>query len=109
MQVLCDFGLARVVEDAHGRHADPVLQGTIHYMSVSNQHCCSPCVAHAVPASAMRRAPELYDPAALKSAKTDVWSLGATLLHMLTGAPPYKSLKAHGEIMSEVGCQSRYR
>ncbi len=48
------------------------------------------------------RAPEQFDSrASEKSAKIDIWALGATLLHMLTGRPPYPGLN-NPEIMGEV-------
>lgn len=72
---LCDLGLARLVEVGASRERGELTEGTPYYVS---------------PEQAMGRKD--------LDIRTDIYSLGASLFHMLTGRPPYDGDGA-GEIM----------
>ncbi|MFQ6326906.1 serine/threonine-protein kinase [Nocardia sp. CWNU-33] len=64
--VLTDFGIAKVLEDTQGLTRTGILLVSFPYA-----------------------APEQFDPEADLDARADVYSLGCTFYHLLTGSPPY--------------------
>ena len=80
--IVGDFGIAKAYEAtvAAGKKSTHVMAGTYNYMS-----------------------PEAFDEDEFGkvSIKTDVWSLGACLLEMATGRPPYHDLRP-AQIMNHV-------
>ncbi|PNH08295.1 Mitogen-activated protein kinase kinase 2 [Tetrabaena socialis] len=81
MPLLCDFGIGRATSMV-GQH---VLQGSLNYM-----------------------APEQFavDEGDAIMPQSDMWALAATLLHSLTGRPPWSGLNI-GQIAKQVGVHRR--
>lgn len=69
--LLADFGLAKLMEGESELTRDGEVMGTPQYMS-----------------------PEQATDASTVTVQTDVYSLGATLYHLLTGQPPFQSVTA---------------
>ncbi len=74
--ILCDFGLAKRTDLLGSLTETGALLGTPHYMS-----------------------PEQFLDAKRVDARTDVWSLGMTLLHALVGSHPLEAIDDPGQIM----------
>ena len=64
--LLADFGIAKALGDRAGLTATGMFHGSLQYA-----------------------APEQLDPSITLDARVDEYSLGCTLYHLLTGAPPY--------------------
>lgn len=80
--VLADFGIAATMASSMSSLHPFQLEGTMHYM-----------------------APEQLDgdtPIGGVTTKSDIWALGCTLLHMLTGQPPFNG-KSLPQIAMTVG------
>ncbi|GBG85260.1 hypothetical protein CBR_g39827 [Chara braunii] len=67
--VIADFGISRTVERTNGKYSPTMARGTARYMS-----------------------PEAWGGEALW-AQSDMWSLGCTILNMITGQPPFPGLR----------------
>ena len=70
-----DFGLSKIVTNTLGIRPSADAQGTLNYMSPEVFDCESPEFGGRVTGAA------------------DVWSLGACLLEMITGSPPFAAMR----------------
>ena len=75
---LADFGISTIIKATQSLAPNTSIKGTLHYM-----------------------APEAWDKDKVSTYKTDMWSLGCTVLELLTGEVPWSGL-GQPEIMMEV-------
>ncbi|KAG2440713.1 hypothetical protein HXX76_003570 [Chlamydomonas incerta] len=108
--LLCDFGLSRAVRSTLGQHAAlSHVAGTANYMSpeqfmVGTGGGGGGLAAGGAAGTSTNTSSTGAD--ALISPKSDMWAFGCTMLHALTGRPPWAGLHI-GQISMQVGVHKR--
>ncbi len=74
---LGDFGLGKLLEGEGGLTGAHVMMGTVYYMP-----------------------PEQIENASHADNRADIYALGATLYHMITGRPPYSEIKGNHAVVN---------
>jgi serine/threonine protein kinase len=96
--LLCDFGISCAITTHTMCHANTSIKGTFNYMCVGMagwEHLTG--LANGITGYALIcqvicvacRAPEQFEEGVRLTPQADMWALGGTLLHALTGRPPW--------------------
>ncbi|KAG2440719.1 hypothetical protein HXX76_003576 [Chlamydomonas incerta] len=107
--LLCDFGLSRAMRSTLGQHAAlSQVAGTANYMSPEQSMVGSGGGGGSAAGGAAGTSTNTSSAGAdaLISPKSDMWAFGCTLLHALTGRPPWAGLHI-GQISVQVGVHKR--